>query len=96
MRHIEGEESVLLALLTLRPCPETTLCLSSIDDHFQTVYWKIFGLKIDGFFLLQAMLFIKKAEVSENLSIDHFSQVLCTTEVGETNFFETETRLRPE
>ena len=25
MRHIEGEESVLLVLLTLRPCPETTL-----------------------------------------------------------------------
>ena len=30
MRHIEGEESVLLALLTLWPCPETTLCWSPI------------------------------------------------------------------
>ena len=30
MRHIEGEESVLLALLTLSPCPKTTLCSSPI------------------------------------------------------------------
>ena len=26
MRHKEGEVSVLLALLTLGPCPKTTLC----------------------------------------------------------------------
>ena len=30
MRHKEGEQSVFLALLTLRPCPETTLCSSPI------------------------------------------------------------------
>ena len=30
MRHIEGEVSVLLALLTLSPCPKTTLCSSPI------------------------------------------------------------------
>ena len=30
MRHIEGEVSVLLALLTLGPCPKTTLCSSPI------------------------------------------------------------------
>ena len=30
MRHIEGQESVLLALLTLHACPETTLCWSPI------------------------------------------------------------------
>ena len=33
MRHREGEESVLLVLLTLRPCPETTLWLSPIAPH---------------------------------------------------------------
>ena len=31
MRHIEGEVSVLLALLTLGPCPKTTLCSSPIS-----------------------------------------------------------------
>ena len=31
MRHIEGEVSVLLALLTLGPCPKTTLCSSPIE-----------------------------------------------------------------
>ena len=30
MRHIEEEVSVLLALLTLGPCPKTTLCSSPI------------------------------------------------------------------
>ena len=30
MRHIEGEVSVLLALLTLGPCPKNTLCSSPI------------------------------------------------------------------
>ena len=30
MRHIEGEVSLLLALLTLGPCPKTTLCSSPI------------------------------------------------------------------
>ena len=30
MRHIEGEERVLVALLTLSPCPKTTLCSSPI------------------------------------------------------------------
>ena len=30
MRHLEGEVSVLLALLTLGPCPKTTLCSSPI------------------------------------------------------------------
>ena len=30
MRHIVGEVSVLLALLTLGPCPKTTLCSSPI------------------------------------------------------------------
>ena len=31
MRHIEEEVSVLLALLTLGPCPKTTLCSSPIE-----------------------------------------------------------------
>ena len=30
MRHMEGEVGVLLALLTLGPCPKTTLCSSPI------------------------------------------------------------------
>ena len=30
MRHIEGVESVLVALLTFCPCPKTTLCSSPI------------------------------------------------------------------
>ena len=30
MRHIEGVESVLVALLTLSPCQKTTLCSSPI------------------------------------------------------------------
>ena len=32
MRHIEEEVSVLLALLTLGPCPKTTLCSSPIEN----------------------------------------------------------------
>ena len=34
LRHIEGEVSVLLALLTLGPCPKTTLCSSPIQLAF--------------------------------------------------------------
>ena len=30
MRHIEGVESALVALLTFCPCPKTTLCSSPI------------------------------------------------------------------
>ena len=30
MRHIEGEVGVLVALLTLGPCPKPTLCSSPI------------------------------------------------------------------
>ena len=33
MRHIDKEESVLVALLTLSPCPKTTLCSSSIENY---------------------------------------------------------------
>ena len=35
MRHIEEEVSVLLALLTLGPCPKTTLCSSPI--HYEAI-----------------------------------------------------------
>jgi len=39
MSHIEGAESVLLALLTLSPCPKTTLCSSPIDNEI--LAWKL-------------------------------------------------------
>ena len=41
MRHIwGGEDSVLLALLTLSPCPKTTLCSSPIKYDYPNTYYK--------------------------------------------------------
>ena len=41
MRHKEGEVSVFLALLTLGPCPKTTLCSSPIIPEIEL--WTITG-----------------------------------------------------
>ena len=44
MRHMEGEVGVLLALLTLGPCPKTTLCSSPIDQSGQKLDQVIFAV----------------------------------------------------
>ena len=48
MRHIEGEVSVLLALLTLGPCPKTTLCSSPIHHHSQRTIGCVSQIKLLG------------------------------------------------
>ena len=62
MRHIEGEVSVLLALLTLGPCPKTTLCSSPIKN--KTCSKAAFGGIWNRKFILQ--FFLMKTIVKEN------------------------------
>ena len=47
MRHMEGEVGVLLALLTLGPCPKTTLCSSPIALPFMETYHELQNFKRD-------------------------------------------------